>query len=72
MPSGTSDLELSKAVYQHVDLGTYPDNEEVISAELPSTALETLSKLLDQARADVKVSDHNAYVMQVNADYGDC
>ena len=50
-----SEEQSSRAVFQSVKDGTYPEDEQVISAELSSTALNNLSELLEQARTDVKV-----------------
>ena len=55
MPSQISGETLSQAVFQSVKDGSYPDDEQVIAAELPSSALESLAKLLEQARNEVKV-----------------
>jgi len=51
----TSD-KLSSAVYGFVDHRTYPEEEDVISAVLPSSTLEDLARLLEQARHEVKTS----------------
>jgi hypothetical protein len=55
MPPILTDKVLTDAVFSSVDDGTYPENEKVISAELPTSALNNLSELLEQARIDVKV-----------------
>ena len=55
MPSTISDDRLGDVILQSVKNGAYPDDEEAVAAELPSSALRTLSQLLEQARAEVKV-----------------
>lgn len=54
MPSQITSHQYGQAVLEHVQNGTYPE-EEVISAELPSSALPEISKLVEQARDEVKV-----------------
>ena len=56
MPSHITTQQYSQAVLEHVQTGAYPDSEEVISAEFPPSALPEVSKLIEQAREDVKVS----------------
>ena len=46
---------VEQAVSNFVDNGLYPEDENVITAELPSATLQSLGKLLDRARSDVKV-----------------
>ena len=55
MPSQITSQQYGQAVLDHVQNGTYPDSEEVISAELPPWALLDTKKLIDQAKEDVKV-----------------
>lgn len=55
MPSQISYREYAQAVLDSVRSGAFPENEEVISAELPSSAVPTVLKLIDEARNDVKV-----------------
>ena len=55
MTSPRSDDVFGQALLQSVRDGTYPEGEEVISAELPSSALPVVVDLLEQARSDVKV-----------------
>lgn len=57
MPSRSSDDQLSNAILQSVEDGFYPEDEDVVSAELPPSALTSLSELLEQARTDVKVKE---------------
>jgi protein transport protein DSL1/ZW10 len=57
MPSHISDHEFGQAIVDSVCNGSYPESEEVVSAELPQSALPTILKLIDQAREDVKVND---------------
>lgn len=55
MSSHITPQQYGQAVLEHVQSGAYPDSEEVISAELPASALPEVSKLLEQAKEDVKV-----------------
>ena len=55
MPSQVTSQQYGQAVLDHVQSGSYPDSEEVISAELPPWALLDIKKLIDQAKEDVKV-----------------
>ncbi|KAL9007094.1 MAG: hypothetical protein Q9188_000129 [Gyalolechia gomerana] len=54
MPSGTSASQLGKAVLDSVQNGTYPDSEDIISADFPSSAFSQALKLLDNAHAEIK------------------
>lgn len=53
MPAGK---DLTEPVFRSIIDSSYPESENVVSAELDSPALQDLSKLLEQARSDVKVS----------------
>lgn len=55
MPSRITPQQYSQAVLEHVQTGAYPESEEVVSADFPPSALPEVSKLLEQAREDVKV-----------------
>ena len=55
MPSNSSDQQYGQALLDSVRNGSYPESEDVISAELPPTAIPGILKLLKQAREDVKV-----------------
>ena len=55
MPPQLSDGTLGHALLQSVQEGTYPDAEQIVSAELPTSALLGVVELLEQARNDVKV-----------------
>ena len=55
MPSQISHREYAQAVLDSVRSGAFPENEEVISAELPPSAVPTVLKLIEEARNDVKV-----------------
>ncbi|KAK4697980.1 protein transport protein DSL1/ZW10, partial [Lecanoromycetidae sp. Uapishka_2] len=54
MSSPIKPQEYGQAILEHVQSGAYPESEKVISAELPSTALPEVSKLVEQAQEDVK------------------
>ena len=55
MPSRITPQQYGQAVLEHVQTGAYPESEEVISADLPPSALPEVSKLIEQTREDVKV-----------------
>ncbi len=55
MPSRITPQQYGQAVLEHVQTGVYPESEEVISADFPPSALPEVSKLIEQAREDVKV-----------------
>lgn len=54
MPSKISEKELGDAILQSVKHGTYPESEDVASAELPPIALPNLLEVIGKAREDVK------------------
>ena len=55
MPSRITPQEYGQAVLEHAQTGSYPEDEDVVSAELPTSALPEVSKLIGQAREDVQV-----------------
>lgn len=55
MQSRITPQQYGQAVLEHVQTGAYPETEEVISADLPPSVLPEVSKLIEQAREDVKV-----------------
>jgi protein transport protein DSL1/ZW10 len=55
MPALSED-RLSRALLQSLKDGTYPDSEEIVSAELPASALSTELQFIRDAREEVKVS----------------
>ena len=55
MPSRTSPQQYGEAILDHIRTGAYPDSEGVVSSDLPCSALPGVSKLIEQAREDVKV-----------------
>ena len=55
MPPRVSDEVLSQAIFNSINDGSYPDDEEIVAAELPPSALDKLAELLEQARTEVKV-----------------
>ena len=55
MPLRITPQEYGQAVLDHVQSGAYPESEDVVSAELPPSALPEISKLIQEARDDVKV-----------------
>ncbi|KAI9841198.1 MAG: hypothetical protein M1837_000925 [Sclerophora amabilis] len=54
MPQHISDGQLGEAVLQSVHQGIYPDSEEIISAEFPSSAFLNALDFLEDARREVK------------------
>ncbi|KAL8843610.1 MAG: hypothetical protein Q9170_000114 [Blastenia crenularia] len=54
MPTSTPSNQLGKAVLDSVQNGTYPDSEDIISAELSPSALFQALELFEHARDDVK------------------
>ena len=61
MSSKLSDEQLSDAVFHAVQDGAYPEEEIIVSAELPSSAFDSLLELLEKARAEVKVREGSSY-----------
>ena len=59
MTSKVSDGQLNDAVFRAIQDGLYPEEETIVSAELPSSAFDSLLELLEQARAEVKVRDES-------------
>ena len=57
MPSTLVDQHHGQALLDSIQYGSYPESEEVIAADLPSTAIPEILKLLKQAREDVKVHE---------------
>jgi centromere/kinetochore protein ZW10 len=55
MPSLISDHQYGQAVVESVYNGSYPESEEIISANLPESALPTILELVHQAQEGVKV-----------------
>jgi len=55
MPSRISSFDYGQAILEHLRTGAYPESEDIISAELPASALPDISKLIGKARDDVKV-----------------
>ncbi|KAF2499152.1 hypothetical protein BU16DRAFT_454802 [Lophium mytilinum] len=54
MPSQISDEALGSVILHSVTYSSYPESEDVASAELPPSALPHLQKVLEEAREDVK------------------
>ena len=55
MPSRMQPEQYAKAILDNVQIGAYPESEEIISSDLPAAALPRVSQHIDQAREDVKV-----------------
>jgi centromere/kinetochore protein ZW10 len=55
MESGATEQHLGQAVLRFASDGTYPDTEDVISANITASALPVVLQHLEQAREEVKV-----------------
>lgn len=55
MSPDASSEGLKQAVIQSVELGAYPESEDVVAAELPASVLPALLSDLQKARDQVKV-----------------
>ena len=55
MPSHINSYAYGQAILNHVQSGVYPESEEIISAQLPSSAISEISHLIEEAKEDVKV-----------------
>ncbi len=55
MPKHFSDDQYGQAVFESVQSGAYPESEELVSAELPPSAIPEIVKLIEKAQEDVKV-----------------
>jgi centromere/kinetochore protein ZW10 len=70
MPSQASDEQLGDALLQSVEYGAFPQDEDVASATVPSSALPKLLEVVGKAREDTKVcrrtglSDHRSLSTQ--------
>lgn len=56
MPSSISVSQLGGAVLNFVQNGTYPDSEDIVSADFPPSASSQVLELFDNARDGIKVS----------------
>ena len=56
MPAIASDERLSQALLQSLKDGSYPGSEEVVSAELPASALSMELQLISDTREEIRVS----------------
>lgn len=55
MPSSVPVRQLGEAILNAAQSGTYPESEEIISADFPPSAFPQALKLLEGAREEVKV-----------------
>ena len=65
MSSRITPQQYSQAVLEHVQSGAYPESEDLVSAELPPSALPEVSKFIEQARENVKVPNRYNYITKV-------
>lgn len=61
MPVPT-DERVSRALLQSLKDGTYPDSEDIISADLQPSALATELDFIRDAREEVKVSQYPVWL----------
>ncbi|KAG8525488.1 uncharacterized protein KY384_009132 [Bacidia gigantensis] len=54
MPPLDRSRQYAQALLDHVQTGAYPSSEDVVSAELPSSALPVVSKTIDEAREELR------------------
>ncbi|MDI1491172.1 MAG: ribosome biogenesis protein ytm1, partial [Ramalina farinacea] len=54
MPSLTSHDTYAHAILDHVQTGAYPEEEDVVSAELPAAGLPVVKELIEQSRRDLE------------------
>jgi len=55
MTGSVVDHELSAAILSSIQEGTFPDSEDVLTAELPATALPSILGELSDASQQLKV-----------------
>ena len=55
MPSKAAEQQYAQVLFDSIHNGSYPESEDAVSADLPSTAIPHVLELLKQAREDVKV-----------------
>jgi protein transport protein DSL1/ZW10 len=55
MTASIADHDLSAAIISSIKEGTFPDSEDVLTAELPATALPTLLEEVSEARQQLEV-----------------
>jgi centromere/kinetochore protein ZW10 len=55
MTASIADYDLSAAIISSIKEGTFPDSEDVLTAELPATALPTLLEEVSEARQQLEV-----------------
>jgi centromere/kinetochore protein ZW10 len=70
MASDISDDVLGSVILHSVAYSSYPESEDVASAELPPSALTNLQKVLGEAREDVKVYTHSQLAQNGMQAYG--
>ena len=55
MTASIADHELSAAIVSSIRDGTFPDSEDVLTAELPTTALPSIVGEVSEARQQLEV-----------------
>jgi protein transport protein DSL1/ZW10 len=55
MTASIADHDLSPAIISSIKEGTFPDSEDVLTAELPATVLPTLLEEVSEARQQLEV-----------------
>jgi len=61
MPPKVSDEQLGDAILESAEHGSFPQDGDVASATVPSSALPKLLEKVGQAREDAKVSQTDIY-----------
>jgi hypothetical protein len=55
MTASNADHDLSAAIISSIKEGSFPDSEDVLTAELPATALPTILEEVSEARQQLEV-----------------
>lgn len=63
MSSQVSDEKLGDAILQSVQHGVFPQDEDVASATVPSSALPKLLEVVGKAREDARVCEYNVALL---------
>ena len=64
MPSPTSHESYAQAILDHLQTGAYPEEENIVSAELPAAGLPVVEKLIEQSRRDLEVCQTSETALQ--------
>ena len=61
MPSPISAHQYGSVVLEHIREGLFPETEDLVSSKLPPSALPEALKIIEQARAELKVGRWPCY-----------